>query len=401
MRTGLEVLLDDSARLSQLAGARVGVACNHTAVTSACDHLVDRLPERGVKLRRIFTPEHGLHATAQDMITVDDEHHLVAAAADRPAIVSLYGNTAASLRPAADQLADIDVLLFDIQDIGSRYYTYQATLGYMMEVAAQTGTRVVVLDRPNPIDGVTLEGNVVKPGFESFVSAYPLVVRHGMTMGELGRFFRDDCGIGCNLEVIPCEGWDARRRFDATGLPWIFPSPNMPMVETALIYPGMCLIEGTNLSEGRGTTRPFHLVGAPFLDARRMTELCRDGALDAGLEGVTFRAATFEPRFQKFAGEVCNGVEIVVTDADALEAFLLGLVVLEAAMRAAPAHFKWRTETYEFVDNPIAIDLLCGSNEARVGLMSRIPPRTLVSGWLPERLAWEQRRANALIYPRG
>jgi len=401
MRTGLEVLLDDAARLSQLAGARVGVACNHTAVTAGCDHLVDRLPERGVKLRRIFTPEHGLHATAQDMITVDDEHHLVAAAADRPAIVSLYGNTAASLRPSVEHLSDLDFLLFDIQDIGSRYYTYQATLGYMMEVAAQTGTRVVVLDRPNPIDGVTLEGNIVQPGFESFVSAYPLAVRHGMTMGEMGRFFRDDCGIACNLEVIPCEGWDARKRFDATGLPWIFPSPNMPMVETALIYPGMCLIEGTNLSEGRGTTRPFHLVGAPFLDAGRMTALCRDGALDAGLEGVMFRAATFEPRFQKFAGEVCHGVEIVVTNADALEAFLLGLVVLEAAMRAAPAHFKWRTETYEFVDNPIAIDLLCGSNEARVGLMSRIPPRTLVSGWLPERLAWEQRRANALIYPRG
>ena len=173
------------------------------------------------------------------------------------------------------------------------------------------------------------------------------------------------------------------------------------MVETALIYPGMCLIEGTNLSEGRGTTRPFHLVGAPFLDAGRMTALCRDGALDAGLEGVMFRAATFEPRFQKVAGQVCHGVELFVTDRDAMEPLLLGLVVLEAAMRTAPEHFKWRTETYEFVDNPIAIDLLCGSNEARVGLMSRIPPRTLVSGWLPERLAWEQRRANALIYPRG
>lgn len=397
MRTGLDVLLDTPSQLTRLAGARVGVACNHTAINAACDHLVDLLPASGVPIRRIFTPEHGLHATAQDMVTVAAERSL----APRTEIVSLYGTTADSLRPTGDQLADIDVLIFDIQDIGSRYYTYQATLGYMMEVAAQTGTRVLVLDRPNPIDGVTLEGNIVQPGFESFVSAYPLAVRHGMTMGELARFFQDDCGIDCAVEVVPCEGWDPRRRFDGTGLPWVFPSPNMPTLETALIYPGMCLIEGTNLSEGRGTTRPFHLVGAPFLDASRFTSLCRDGALDAGLEGVTFRAATFEPRFQKFAGQVCHGVEVVVTNADALEAFLLGLVVLEAAMRASPTHFKWRTETYEFVDTPIAIDLLCGSNEARVGLMSRIAPRTLVSGWMPQRLAWEQRRANALIYPRG
>lgn len=397
MRTGLDVLLDTPSQLTRLAGARVGVACNHTAINGACDHLVDLLPASGVPIRRIFTPEHGLHATAQDMVTVAAERNLT----PRTEIVSLYGTTADSLRPTGDQLADIDVLVFDIQDIGSRYYTYQATLGYMMEVAAQTGTRVLVLDRPNPIDGVTLEGNIVQPGFESFVSAYPLAVRHGMTMGELARFFQDDCRIECAVEVVPCEGWDPRRRFDATGLPWVFPSPNMPTLETALIYPGMCLVEGTNLSEGRGTTRPFHLVGAPFLDAGRFTSLCRDGALDAGLEGVTFRAATFEPRFQKFAGQVCHGVEVVVTNADALEAFLLGLVVLEAAMRASPTHFKWRTETYEFVDTPIAIDLLCGSNEARVGLMSRIAPRTLVSGWMPQRLAWEQRRANALIYPRG
>jgi len=397
MRTGLDVLLDTPAKLASLKDARVGVACNHTAVNADCDHVLDLFAEKGIAVRRIFTPEHGLHATAQDMITVVDEAGLAPTAQ----VVSLYGDSAASLRPKPELLSDLDVLVFDIQDIGSRYYTYQATLGYMMEIAAEAGTRVLVLDRPNPIDGVTLEGNIVQPGYESFVSAYPLAVRHGMTMGELARFFRDDCGIACAVEVVPCEGWDPRMRYDATGLPWVFPSPNMPMVETALIYPGMCLIEGTNLSEGRGTTRPFHLVGAPFLDAGRLTRLCRDGALDAGLEGVTFRAATFEPRFQKFAGQVCHGVEIMVTNADALEAYLLGLVVLEAAMRAAPAHFKWRTETYEFVDTPIAIDLLCGTNEARVGLMSRIAPRTLVSGWMPQRLAWEQRRANALIYPRG
>ena len=390
MLTGLERLLADPSRLR---GQRVGVCCNHTAVDRNLDHLIDRLVGAGIPIRRVFAPEHGLHATAQDMISVDGEDGATA-------IVSLYGKTAASLRPDPALVQDLDVVLFDIQDIGTRYYTYQATLGYFMEVAATTGTKIIVLDRPNPIDGISIEGNIVRKGYESFVSAYPLAVRHAMTMGELGRYFREILGIRCDIEVVTCDGWDATRRYDATGVPWVYPSPNMPTLETAVLYPGMCLIEGTNLSEGRGTTRPFHLVGAPFFDAAELTRLCRQGAVDAGLEGAAFRAATFEPRFQKFAGQVCHGIEVTVTDADRLESFLLGLVVLEAALRAAPDQFKWRTETYEFVDVPIAIDLLCGNSEARVGLESRIRPRDLLDGWKPELEPWKEARESVLLYPR-
>ncbi len=388
VRTGLERLFDN---LGGLAGKRVGVACNHTAVNRDLDHLLDLLKAHGVPVRRIFTPEHGLHATAQDMISVDGEDA-------QAAVVSLYGKTVDTLRPKPELLADLDVILFDIQDIGSRYYTYQATLGYMMEVAAGTGTKIVVLDRPNPIDGVSVEGNVVEPGFESFVSAYPLAVRHGMTMGELALYFRDVLGIRCELEVITCEGWDRSTWYDQTELPWVFPSPNMPMLETATIYPGMCLIEGTNLSEGRGCTRPFHLVGAPWLDATELQRLCRLGAADAGLEGVAFRAATFEPRFQKFAGEPCNGVELFITDRYRLNALLLGLVVIEAALRANPVQFKWRTETYEFVDDPIAIDLLLGSKEGRVALESKMSMRELVDRWAASRPEWDKARASCLLY---
>lgn len=388
VRTGLERLFDN---LQGLAGKRVGVACNHTAVDRRLDHLLDLLRAHGVPVRRIFTPEHGLHATAQDMISVEGEDA-------QAAVVSLYGKTVDTLRPKPELLADLDVILFDIQDIGSRYYTYQATLGYMMEVAAGTGTKIVVLDRPNPIDGVSVEGNVVEPGFESFVSAYPLAVRHGMTMGELALYFRDVLGIRCELEVIACEGWDRSTWYDQTELPWVFPSPNMPMLETATIYPGMCLIEGTNLSEGRGCTRPFHLVGAPWLDATEFQRLCRLGAADAGLEGVAFRAATFEPRFQKFAGQPCNGVELFVTDRYRLNALLLGLVVIEAALRANPTQFKWRTETYEFVDDPIAIDLLLGSKEGRVALESKMSLRELVDGWAASRPEWDKARASCLLY---
>ncbi len=391
MKTGLEVLLDD---VSALAGRSVGLCCNHTAVTADLTHALDALQERGVTIARLFGPEHGVDATAQDMIAVDGAP---AAAATIPT-VSLYGDSAASLRPAPAALADLDVLLFDIQDIGSRYYTYQATLGYLMEVAAQTGTEVIVLDRPNPIDGVTLEGNVVQPGFESFVSAYPLAIRHGMTMGELGTFFQRVVGIDCALQVVRCAGWRRDQWHDETGLPWVFPSPNMPTLQTAIIYPGMCLIEGTNLSEGRGTTRPFHLVGAPWLDGRELARLCRLGAVDAGLRGVAFRPAAFEPRFQKHAGEVCRGVEIVITDRHALNATLLGLVVIEAALRADASRFAWRTETYEFVDDPIAIDLLTGSAETRLALESRVRPSELLEAWAPQLVAFDELRQGCLLY---
>lgn len=387
-RSGLEVLLDDVERFR---GARIGVACNHTAVTRNFVHIIDAIQASGLNLVRIFAPEHGVDALAQDMITVDDEGESLK-------IVSLYGDNEASLKPDPELLRDLDVLLFDIQDIGARYYTYQATLGFIMEVAATTGTKVVVLDRPNPIDGISIEGNIVQPGFESFVSAYPIANRHGMTVGELGQFFRGHLGIDCELEVVPVEGWSRHQWLDETDLPWVFPSPNMPTVECAGIYPGMCLIEGTNLSEGRGTTRPFHLVGAPFVDRNTFTDLCRKGADEAGLRGISFRAASFEPRFQKHEGLPCHGIEIHVTDRQAMEPLLLGLVVLEAALRANPDEFAWRTETYEFIDDPIAIDLLCGNADARIGLETRIRPRELIESWGGELDEWQKIREEFLIY---
>lgn len=395
MLSGLEVLLRDPSRLS---GLRVGLVCNHTAVTRELDHALPLLRAAGVNVVRVFGPEHGVEATAQDMITVG--HGDPTGDERRPAVVSLYGHDADSLRPKAEHLDDLDVVLFDIQDIGSRYYTYQATLGYLLETCAsmKSPPRVLVLDRPNPIDGVSLEGNLVQPGFESFVSAYPLAVRHGMTMGELGTYFVGALGIQAPLEVVKMEGWRRDQWLDETDQPWVFPSPNMPTLETAAIYPGMCLIEGTNLSEGRGTTRPFHLVGAPWLDREAFTRHLRLGAQDANLSGVGFRAATFEPRFQKFAGQPCHGAEIFVSDRHAMEPFLLGLVVLEAAIRTGGDNFQWRTATYEFVDNPIAIDLLCGSHEARVGLEARVRPRELLEGWKTEMEAWTELRGEYLLY---
>jgi uncharacterized protein YbbC (DUF1343 family) len=395
MRTGLEVLLDGG--VDRLRGQRVGFVCNHTAVDRDLVHGIDRLVGAGVNLVRLFGPEHGVRATAQDMVGVDEHRDPVTGIAT----VSLYGDSEASLHPDPATLADLDVILFDIQDIGARFYTYQATLGYVMQVAGRLGKRVIVLDRPNPIDGVTIEGNLVQPGFESFVGAYPIAVRHGMTVGELSSYFQEACEVECEVEVVPCEGWERDQWFDAFDRPWIFPSPNMPTLDTATVYPGMCLIEATNLSEGRGTTRPFHLFGAPWLDPQRLAAECVRSAQEAGLHGVIFRPHAFIPGFQKHARQHCGGVEVHVTDRRRLNAFLLGLVTVEAARRCDPERFGWRAEPYEFVADPPAIDLLTGSAEYRTLLEQGGSIRDLLEEWRPQLAAFAERREACLLYGVG
>lgn len=392
VRTGLERLLEDD--VGSLRGLRVGFCGNHTAVDRELRHAVDRLIGAGVSLVRLFGPEHGVRATAQDMEHVLESKDPVTGLPT----VSLYGASEASLHPTPASLEGLDIILFDAQDIGARFYTYQATLAFLMRVAGQVGVRVVVLDRPNPIDGVTLEGNLVQPGFESFVGAFPLLVRHGLTMGELAGYFQRYCGISCEVDVVEMQGWDRRMAFEDTGLPWVFPSPNMPTVDTAYVYPGMCLIEGTNLSEGRGTTRPFHLVGAPWLDPQRFGAACEASARAIGLEGVRFRPHAFVPGFQKHARKPCGAVEIHVVDRGAMNAWRLGWAVIEAARRCDPERFGWRTETYEFVDNPIAIDLLCGSTLAREVIEAGGSLRDLDDGWAGERAEFAARAAEIRRY---
>ncbi|TNE90918.1 MAG: DUF1343 domain-containing protein [Deltaproteobacteria bacterium] len=392
MKSGLEVLLDSGVR--SLSGQRVGFCCNHTAVDHRFQHGIDLLQEAGVNLVRLFGPEHGVRATAQDMIHVHEQKDPVTGIDT----VSLYGATEASLHPTPESLQDLDVILFDIQDIGARYYTYQATLGYMMQVAGTVGARIVVLDRPNPINGVSVEGNLVGEGYESFVGAFPLAVRHGMTMGELSRYFQHHCGVSCNVDVIPCEGWQRTKWLDQTDMPWVYPSPNMPTLDTATVYPGTCLIEGTNLSEGRGTTRPFHLIGAPWLDPQAFAKRCTELGDKAGLRGAIFRPSAFLPGFQKHAGTNCGGIEIHVTDRNRLDAYLLGMVVTQAAYQCDPENFGWRTETYEYVDDPIAIDLLTGSDEFRKWVEEGGDLRDLVTLWEPQRQEFLRRREGCLLY---
>lgn len=338
-----------------LAGLRVALLSHPAGVTSGLEPSWRVLARtREIRLVKLFAPEHGIDGRAQDMVTVGDEVHPETGLPAK----SLYGRSRESLSPSSADLADIDVLVCDLQDVGSRYYTFVWTLCLAMEACARAGKRVVVCDRPNPL-GAGREGELPDPGFLSFVGLHPIPVRHGMTAGEIARLYCREKGLDLDLRVVPMRGW-ARSAGWPRGTAWVAPSPNMPTLETALVYPGGCLVEGTNLSEARGTTRPFEQIGAPFLDAEALAE-----ALEAaGLPGVRFRPVHFLPAFQKHAGQTCHGVFLHVTDRGAFRPYETGLRVLEAARRIAPAGFSWRAEPYEFDERP-AIDLLTGSPEFR------------------------------------
>ncbi|HSD22635.1 MAG TPA: DUF1343 domain-containing protein [Anaeromyxobacter sp.] len=379
------------SRFRLLRGRRTGLVCNPTAVTSELVHAADLLHGApGVELAALFGPEHGVRGDAQYMVAVGGERDPRTGVP----VHSLYGSTSASLKPAADVLDGLDALVFDIQDVGARYYTYQATMMLCMEAAADARVPFVVLDRPNPIGGALVEGPRLTPGFESFCGLHDLAPRHGMTVGELALLFRAERKLDVELEIVPCEGWRRRTPFRETGLPWVFPSPNMPTPETALVYPGMCLLEGTNLSEGRGTTRPFELFGAPWLDANRLEgDLARER-----LPGVRFRPASFVPTWDKHAGVRCHGVELFVTDAERFRPFRTGLACVLHARAQDPARFAWRTEPYEFVAEVPAFDLLCGSAREREGIEAGATMAELGRGFAPEERAFARRRAPYLRY---
>ena len=387
--SGLDVLVEK--RFAPLRGLSVGLVCNPTAVDRRLRHAADLLHEaRNVRLAALFGPEHGVRGDIQYMAAVGDEQDIRTGVP----VHSLYGSDAGSLRPDPRTLRGLDALVFDIQDIGTRYYTYQATMLFCMEAAARTRLAFFVLDRPNPVGGSAVEGPALRPGFESFCGVHDVAVRHGLSIGELAGLYREERGLDVELTVIPCRGWKRGMSQRDTGLPWVFPSPNMPTPETELVYPGMCLLEGTNLSEGRGTTRPFELFGAPWLDGSRLAE-----AMAAErLPGVRFRPASFVPTWDKHAGTRCHGVEIVVVDRETFRPFRTGMACVAAARAQEPGRFRWRTDPYEFMEDVPAFDLLCGSARERETLERGRGWRGLATAWAREEQAFAKRRARHLLY---
>jgi uncharacterized protein YbbC (DUF1343 family) len=338
-------------------GARMGALLHPASVSSGLEHafqILERENEKLWRLRALFGPQHGYLGQTQDnMVEWQSYEHPRLAIP----VYSLYGE---HREPTASMLENLDVLLIDLQDVGARYYTFVWTMFLCLRACERADLPVVVLDRPNPINGVTTEGPILDPAYRSFVGLHPLPVRHGRTIGELAQLFRDEAFPECDLTVLPMKGWEREMWFDDTGLPWVMPSPNMPTLETATVYPGMCLLEGTNISEGRGTTRPFELLGAPFIDAepfaRELNQL--------RLPGAHFRPTWFQPTFQKFAGEMCGGAQLHVTDRDRFAPFQTGLEIIRALRRIYPESFVWKQPPYEYEYESLPIEILLGGPAA-------------------------------------
>jgi uncharacterized protein YbbC (DUF1343 family) len=385
--SGLEGFLQDPPAWA--ATASLGLLCHPPSVDRtfqpAPELLVRRFPGR---LQVLFSPQHGLQGEKQDnMISSPDfEDPLL-----QIPVVSLYGPR---LDPPREALEKIDLLLVDLQDVGTRVYTYGATLAKVMAAAARAGVKVVVLDRPNPIGGLQVEGNLLRMAWASFVGPYPLPMRHGFTLGELARYYNGTQGLGCDLEVIPARNWRRGDYFDATGLPWIMPSPNLPTLDGALVYPGQVLLEGTNLSEGRGTTRPFELFGAPFLEPRRL----RHELQDIPLPGVVLREAAFEPTFHKWAGEPCYGFQLHVTDRLAFKPYFTTLALLSVIRRLYPGQFAWRQPPYEYETERLPIDLLTGDAAIREGIDAGRPISDLEAAWQPDLKVFSERGREFWLY---
>ena len=385
-RFGCEVLLHSPP--SWFRSGRLGLLANQASVNRSFESVKKLIVRAGVNLSCIFSPQHGFYSEKQaNMIESADSFDPETGAR----VVSLYSNTR---QPSIEALKKIDVLLIDLQDVGTRVYTYTTTIGLCLEAAALAGTRVVILDRPNPINGTEFEGNVLDPAFRSFVGRYPVPMRHGLTPGEFARFVCTEANIDCDLEVFAMRGWSRSRLFGSLGLDWVYPSPNMPTWETALFYPGMVLLEGTNISEGRGTTLPFQLFGTPFLDQRRF----RKELQGTGFDGIILRPVVYEPAFDKYKGEPCFGFQIHITDKKRFKPYRMGLALLQALCKTHPDHFRWLNPPYEYELEKLPIDILIGSDAIRRGVEQGQDLNIIESGWEQDLLKFREKREPCLLY---
>jgi uncharacterized protein YbbC (DUF1343 family) len=337
----------------KLRGARIAALLHPASVSEKLEHasrILARLNGDLFQLTAFFGPQHGfLGQTQDDMIEWQSYEHPQL----HIPVYSLYGE---HREPTSEMLQDVHVLLVDLQDVGARYYTFIWTLYLCLRACEKCGVHVVVLDRPNPINGVSTEGPQLNPEYKSFVGMHPIPVRHGKTIGELAAQFRDEAFPQCKLSILPMRNWERAMWFDQTGLRWVMPSPNMPTLTTAMVYPGTCLLEGTNISEGRGTTRPFEIFGAPFVNAEK---LCRE-LNDLKLPGVFFRENYFQPTFHKFAGELCGGAQLHVLDRDVFHAFQTGVEIIRSIRKLYPDSFAWKQPPYEYEREKLPIQILLG-----------------------------------------
>jgi uncharacterized protein YbbC (DUF1343 family) len=384
---GISRLLDSDRGL--IAGQRVGLVCNPASVDARFVHTADLVAGTpDITFAALFGPQHGFRSDVQDNM-IETSH--ARDARRRVPVFSLYSETR---EPTAEMLRNVDVLVVDLQDVGTRVYTYVYTMANCMRAAARHGVRVVVCDRPNPVGGVDVEGPLLDPRWTSFVGQFPIPLRHGMTIGELARLFNDEFGVGCALDVVPLEGWRRDMYFDQTALPWVIPSPNIPTLDTAVVYPGAVIVEGTMLSEGRGTTRPFELIGGPWIDGERLA----DDMNARGLPGVHFRAVFFEPTFQKHARQTCGGCQIHVLDRRAFKPVRTAVELLDGFRSQSPNEFAWKNPPYEYEQEKQPIDVLWGSPRLRETIETGRGVAAFVNSWRSEEEAFQELRRKFLLY---
>jgi len=384
---GIEELIAAPPR--SFVGKRLALLCNQAATDSCFRHSRDLLLKAFPgQLVCLFSPQHGFFSEKQDNMI--ESGHGRDAATGLP-VFSLYGETR---QPSADMFAGFDILLIDLQDVGTRVYTFIWTVVYCLRQAALSGTKIVVLDRPNPISGM-LEGNLLRPELRSFVGLHEIPMRHGLTMGELALLCNREMAIHADVEVIRMSGWTRAMFFADTGLPWVFPSPNMPSPLTALVYPGQVLWEGTNISEGRGTTLPFELIGAPFIKPHEVLERLRR----TELPGCVLRPLIFEPTSGKWAGHSCAGFHIHVTEPRRFLSYRLSLALLEALLYLYPHDLAWKQPPYEYEYEKLPIDLILGDQRVREALEHGAEIISVEQSWQEELTAFNARRKAVLLYP--
>ncbi|MDO8281590.1 MAG: DUF1343 domain-containing protein [Thermodesulfovibrionia bacterium] len=388
VRTGLDIF--EKYWPKPLAGADVGLLVHPASVNMRLEHAASLFQRsRKVKLNTLFGPQHGIRGETQDNMIewkgFKDEKTGIP-------VYSLYSDTR---KPTPLMLKNVDALVVDIQDVGARYYTFIWTMELCMQACLEEGKSIVILDRPNPLGGSITEGSVLDINYTSFVGQRPLPVRHGMTVGEIAIYLKDKYYPQLDLHVIPMQNWKRTMDFDETGLPWVMPSPNMPTLDTAIVYPGMCLLEAANLSEGRGTTRPFEIFGAPFIDP----DLLIKKLGEFKLPGVVFRPMYFQPTFQKHAGKLCGGAQIHVTNKNTFKPFKTGIAILKASHDLYPKQFKWKRPPYEYEKKKMPIDILAGTNRLRKDIEKGISLENMEKWWKEECISFNRSvRRKYLLY---
>ena len=387
VKLGLEKVLDE--RVNLLKGLRVGLICHPASVNHQFQHAADLFFEnKNINLTTLFGPQHGIRGDVQDNMI--ETSHITDSRTEIP-IYSLYSETR---EPTEEMLSGLDALVFDLQDVGCRVYTFIYTMANCMRACAKYGKKMFVLDRPNPINGVDVEGNLLEPGHESFVGMYPIPMRHGMTVGELAQLFNVNFELHCDLEVITMDNWSRKDFYDETDAPWVMPSPNMPTVDTAVVFPATVYFEGTKVSEGRGTTKPFEIVGAGYIDALEFADVL--ASLE--LPGVIFRPINFLPTFQKFADQNCGGVFLHITDRELFEPVITGLAMIKTVFDLYPNKFEWKSPPYEYVFDRNPFDVIAGTTKIREFFERGSDISAIKSSWREDVRKFCEDREKYLLY---